>query len=969
MKKIFIAFTIGLFAFHSVFAADRPNVLFIAVDDLRPELGCYGNTIVKTPNIDRIAARGIVFNKAYCQQAVCSPSRTAIMTGLRPDATKVWDLNTHFRVAQPDCVTLPQHFKANGYHCAAINKVYHKGFEDGRSWSTPHWYTSGKSVDTDLEDHNKQIVTKHDVSVEEFMAPMAKTDKAAKPGPAFEVSLKAEVDLPDGAAASEAVKRLSSLKAKGQPFFLAVGFAKPHLPFVAPKKYWDLYDPNTIPVPTIDHLPEGSPRFAGHTNGELHNYPGVPKEDPIPAEFAKTLRHGYYACISYTDAQIGKVLDALDKEGLSDNTIIVLWGDHGWQLGDHGLWHKHTNFELATRAPLLISVPKSKTAGKKCDAPVEFVDVYPTLAELCGLPTAATKIDGTSLKNFLDDPTAPATDVAISQYPRRDTATGTDVMGYSIRDSRWRATFWRDRNGPKIIATELYDEQNDPTETVSLANKPEYKGLLDSFAKHLPPVGSAAIDTNAPKASKVKSTGAKPVQAAVEPEVRAARFDKLDKEKTGKLNRKDYLATQSKAEPTKPNIIFILADDLGIGNVGCYGSDNYKTPNIDTLANTGIRFTHAYTAALCGPSRALIMSGRYAFRNGSTNQDACMRMDHSEIVVPRVFKSAGYVSSFIGKWGQLPGQPSEFGFDYYLRFNGSGVYWNKKEEKAEAYLVNGREMKLADKEYMPDLMHEQAIGFIRRHLDNPFFLYYSMVHVHGDIQPTPDSPPDSKDLFGDNICYMDKLVGKLVDELVTLKMRENTLIIFMGDNGTGKGQDPRSTIGGRNLSGMKGSMLECGGLVPMIANWPNRTPARKVCTDLIDSTDLVTTFAELIGGKLSDKTIFDGHSFAPQLRGETGKPRDWIFNQLAAMWYVRDSQWKLNQLGELYEMSGAPFTEKLIAADTVDPAGRAARIRLAAALEKLDPANGIPDTGDGTGRHANRAKKNAKGGEPEKPKL
>ena len=540
-KRILIA--VALLSTSSLLAADKPNVLFIAVDDLRPELGCYGNRIVKSPNIDRIAARGVVFNRAYCQQAVCSPSRTAIMTGLRPDTTKVWDLVTHFRVAQPDCITLPQHFKANGYHCAAINKVYHKGFEDGRSWSEPHWYSMGKAVDTDLSDFTKQIVTKHDVVVEEFMSPLPKVDGNTKAGPAFEVSLKAESELPDGAAAAEAVKRLAALKSKKQPFFLAVGFAKPHLPFVAPKKYWELYDPNVIPVPTIDRLPEGSPSFTGHTNGELHNYPGVPKEDPIPADFAKTLRHGYYACISYTDAQIGKVLDALDKEGLSDNTIIVLWGDHGWQLGDHGLWHKHTNFELAARAPLLISVPKSLSAGKKCDAPVEFVDVYPTLAEVCGLPSPS-KIDGSSLKNFLDNPSAPATDVAISQYPRRDSASGTDVMGYSIRDSRWRATFWRERNSARIVATELYDERNDPTETVSLANKPEHKTLMESFAQYLPLVGSSAIGMTEPKNKKSKAAPTDPVPP-LKGEDRDARFDKIDKDRVGKLSLATYIASQS----------------------------------------------------------------------------------------------------------------------------------------------------------------------------------------------------------------------------------------------------------------------------------------------------------------------------------------------------------------------------------------------------------------------------------------
>ena len=505
MMRVF--FFLSMFSVCSLLGAtERPNVLFIAVDDLRPELGCYGNKIVKTPNIDRIAARGVVFNKAYCQQAVCSPSRTAIMTGLRPDTTKVWDLKTHFRVAKPDCITLPQHFKSNGYHCAAINKIYHKGFEDGRSWSEPHWYSSGRAVDTDVVDHSKRIVTKHDVAVHEYMSPKSVEEKDEKRGPAFEVSHKEEIDLPDGAAAAEAVGRLSSFKKSGKPFFLAVGFAKPHLPFVAPKKYWDLYDPNAIPVPVIDQLPEGSASFAGHSNGELHKYPGVPNEEPIPEEYAKKLRHGYYACVSYVDAQIGKVLDGLEREGLSENTVVVLWGDHGWQLGDHGLWHKHTNFEIATRAPLLISVPKSLGSlgvGKKCDVPVEFVDVYPTLAEVCGLPVPS-KLEGSSLKDLLDDPSISRNDIAISQYPRRDPESGKDLMGYSIRNSRWRATFWRERNGAEIIATELYDELNDPSETVSVAQVPEHKVVLESLASHLPPIGSAAVERTSEKPKKVR---------------------------------------------------------------------------------------------------------------------------------------------------------------------------------------------------------------------------------------------------------------------------------------------------------------------------------------------------------------------------------------------------------------------------------------------------------------------------------
>jgi len=407
----------------------------------------------------------------------------------------------------------------------------------------------------------------------------------------------------------------------------------------------------------------------------------------------------------------------------------------------------------------------------------------------------------------------------------------------------------------------------------------------------------------------------------------------------------------------KPNVIFILADDLGIGNVSCYGSDKYKTNNIDKLASGGTRFTQAFTAALCGPSRALIMTGRYAFRNGSTNQDACMKMPIAELRLAQTFKAAGYATSAIGKWGQLPGEPNEAGFDDYLRFNGSGFYWNKNKSKGGAYRANGKELKLGEKEYMPDLMHNQAVSFIKKNQTKPFFLYYSMVHVHGDIQPTPDSAADSKDLYSDNILYMDKLVGKLVAELDTLKLRENTLIIFMGDNGTAKGQDKLSTIGGRNVSGVKGTMLECGGLVPMIANWPGKTPAGKVSANLVDSTDFLPTFADLIGTKLPENVIFDGNSLAPQLRGEEGKKRQFVYNQLASMWYVRNAGWKLNQLGELYDMSGAPFTEKLVTVDNQDTNAKAARTTLASALAQLNPSGGILDTGDGTGRHASKAAK------------
>lgn len=512
-------------------------MLFIAVDDLRPELGCYGNNVVKTPNIDRLAARGTVFTHAYCQQAVCSPSRTSLMTGRRPDATKVWDLETHFRVALPDVVTLPQYLKANGYHCAALSKIYHHGFEDGRSWSEPHWYSSGQTIDTDLKDYTKRIIKNIGPGVKEYSTQAGPdNDKPSDNGrgDAFEISAKSDDELPDGFTAQEAVKRLHDLKDKKQPFFLAVGFLKPHLPFVAPKKYWDLYDPDQIPLPAIDHLPDGAPKFAGHTSGELHNYKNVPKGNPIPAEFAKKLRHGYYACISYTDAQVGRLLDALDKEGLTKNTIVILWGDHGWQLGDHGLWTKHTNFELAARAPLILSTPNQKTAGKSSAAPVEFVDVYPTLCDLAGLKVPGD-LSGVSLKPLIENPDAKVKPFAISQYPRGGQNGSGPLMGYSLRDERWRLTLWRDRQNGKIIATELYDEQNDPDETKNMANaQPE---IVKQLSALLQPTFASATEAKAPVVSR------KPL-GDDEKKKRTAMFKKRDKNGDGKLTLEEFLIGQ-----------------------------------------------------------------------------------------------------------------------------------------------------------------------------------------------------------------------------------------------------------------------------------------------------------------------------------------------------------------------------------------------------------------------------------------
>lgn len=406
----------------------------------------------------------------------------------------------------------------------------------------------------------------------------------------------------------------------------------------------------------------------------------------------------------------------------------------------------------------------------------------------------------------------------------------------------------------------------------------------------------------------------------------------------------------------KPNIIFILADDLGIANLGCYGADKYKTPQIDALAKSGIRFTHAYTAPLCGPSRACILTGRYAFRTGAVNQDMTGLMKPGEeIMTPAVLQQAGYATASVGKWGQLPLTPADFGFGEYMTFAGSGIYWNS-QDKGKRYTVNGEKRKLQDNEYVPDLMHDYLVNFITKHQNQPFYAYYSLSHIHAEILPTPDSATDSKDLYADNIAYMDKLVGKLVAELERLHLREKTLIVFAGDNGIGGKYADEATIGGRRLAGEKGSMLEGGALVPMIVNWPGTTPSGVVTDELTDSTDFLPTFAELAGAKLPDNRVIDGKSLAPLVHGKKTKIRDWVFIELGNQWYAREAGWKLNRTGELYDMSASPFEEKKMATVDNNPAAQAARKRLQTVLDQLNPGGGILDQGDGSGRHAKKKK-------------
>ena len=479
LRRDFLRLTAaGALTRAAVAAPDRKlNVLFIPVDDLRPTLGCYGDPLAVTPHIDRLARRGILFTRAYCQQAVCNPSRASLITGRRPDTLKVWDLRTHFRDHLPDVVTLPQHVRRHGYTARSIGKVLHgtgRPSKDPPSWSAPAELDGFPGFKRNYLLERNQTGRK-----------AAAAECVDAPDNAYR----------DGQIADLAVRRLRELKQAGKPFFLAVGFKKPHLPFCAPKRYWGLHDRAKLARPANPTRPSDAPDVAFHNWKELRGYTDVPKAGPIAAEKIAELRHGYYAAVSYADAQIGRVLDELNRLGLAETTVVVLWGDHGFHLGEHGLWCKTSNFELDTRCPLIFSVPGQANCGAATHALVEFVDVYPTLVELCGLPMPSG-LEGTSVVPLLTAPTRPWKTAAFSQFPRPAYYRGTpEIMGYSLRTARWRYTEWRHWATGQPRARELYDHEADPRETRNLAGLPAHAqdvtrlaGILrGGWRKALPP--------------------------------------------------------------------------------------------------------------------------------------------------------------------------------------------------------------------------------------------------------------------------------------------------------------------------------------------------------------------------------------------------------------------------------------------------------------------------------------------------
>ena len=472
----------------SAASAER-NVLFLAIDDLRPELGCYGNRLVSSPNLDRLAERSMVFERAYCQAPVCGPSRASLLTGLRPDTTRVWGNKTHFRETLPDIVTLPQRFKQEGYHSESIGKVLHGRKADPPSWSVPEWPAGGRQAGMQYVDE------------ERFEAMRASEPKRVWSGTdiptltwtkrhSWQAPDVPDNALQDGQVADRAVEALRRLK--DRRFFLGVGFQKPHLPFTAPRRYYDLYDPASLPVPRDPQRPADSPELAYTGSRELRGYTDIPESGPVSADKARELVHGYYAATSYMDAQVGRVLDELRNLGLTHNTVVILFGDHGFHLGEQRLWGKTTTFELDARAPLMLHVPEVTGAGQRCNEFVELVDMYPTLCEACGIEPPSG-MEGRSMLPLLSDPTRPWKRAAFSQITRPYLADKDwKHMGHSIRTDRHRYTEWTDRDGA-VTARELYDFQTAPIETVNLAGRGSHKSTANELSRRLRAGWQAAL--------------------------------------------------------------------------------------------------------------------------------------------------------------------------------------------------------------------------------------------------------------------------------------------------------------------------------------------------------------------------------------------------------------------------------------------------------------------------------------------
>ncbi len=849
----------------------KPNVLFIAVDDLRPELGCYGVEDIKTPCIDAFAENGVRFNRVYCQLAVCNPSRVSVMTGLRPDSTRVWDLVTDFRKTIPNAVTIPQHFRKHGYHAVSYGKIFHNTFPDNVSWDEPHHFPEisqlwSNEAKRSLTEFRKRLRAegKSDFRIGRTRAV------------ATEIVDVSDSEHLDGAIADQAIAAMQRLANDDQSFFLAAGFIRPHLPFVVPREYWELYDRDKIPLATNPYFPHGMPdvAFGDRSLGgfyELQVYMDYfdspsPFEHPLTESQQRELKHGYYASVSFIDKQIGHLLDELDRLGLTDNTIVVLWSDHGWKLGEHNGWCKQTNYEIDNRVPLIIHAPAAKANGKSCDSLVELIDIYPTLCELAGLPVPDF-LAGASLAPLLDDPLGKVKDAAYCQFPRNH--NGRNYMGYAIQTDRYRFIEWLDRKTEEVVATELYDHTADPDENTNIADQSESQETVKALHEKLQRVIPSPLPKRVPRLSKkpvlkivnqrpnsvvvywvtpagkrLKRRTLAPGQTHTSNTTIGHKFDVENEDgkqirhivvkKDGQVENIKVLKPQASQSKTRPNIVFFMADDWSWPHAGFLGDPVAKTPNMDRIAREGVIFENAFVSTpSCTPSRLTILTGQHHWRlREGDSLGGSLREEYN--VYTEMLQADGYRIGWFGK-GVWPSQHTfrkrdSFGtrfpsFNDFIKERKPGepfCYWHGGQDPHRPY----------------DYQSGVKSGIKLENIKVPACL--------------PDNETVRSDLadYYWEVGRFDREIGQVLAKLEAMGELDNTILVVSGDNGM---PFPRC----------KGTLYDLGTRVPLAVRWGDKVKGKRKVSDFVTLCDFAPTFLEAAG--LKPGKDMTGRSLLPVL--------------------------------------------------------------------------------------------------------
>jgi N-sulfoglucosamine sulfohydrolase len=803
-----------------------PNVLFICVDDWNDWVGCLGNEQAQTPNVDRLAGRGLLFANAHCVAPVCNPSRVATLTGLRPETTGVYENNHVMRRKVPSVVTLPQHFREHGYYVAGGGKVFHDvppHCDDPPSWDEYFWWNehgprggpwgsawrSPYSIPPDPEPDGRPA---------RKITPLTKRnfDWAAVDQPAS--------DWPDSKVAAWASEFLARKHEK--PFFLAVGIFRPHVPWFNPRKYIERYPLEELILPAVnaDDLDDLGPWAKQRALDRNSRH-----DQLVQFNEWKPAVQAYLASISFADANVGRVLDALEESSYSDNTVVVFWSDHGYHLGEKGHWHKRTLWERSTRVPLIISAPGVTTPGKECRRPVSLLDIYPTLISVCGL-NERRELEGNDLSPLLKDPQTEWEHPAITTW---------QPSNHSVRTERWR--YIRYGAGEE----ELYDHEADPHEWNNLAAQAELAATKRELAKHLP-APEVAVGSLASQA------------------------------KTGELPR-------NMKRIDRPNVLLIVSEDNG-PELGCYGTPDVRTPNLDRLAAEGCRFNNAYvTHAVCSASRASFLTGLYPFQNGQIGL-ATHRysMFQNWDNIPSILKEHGYRTGMVGKLHVNP--ESAFPLDYRA-IPGSGF--------------NDRPM---------DRYADAATQFIQAS-DQPFFLAVNFPDAHfpllrqqhglpaeplsgEQVKPLPFIGVDTPRLRQGTADYynclmrLDAGVGMLLEELDVAGKAHQTLVLYIGDHGA-------------QFSRGKATCYEGGLRIPLIVRWPGQVKPGTVCNELVSTIDILPTAIQAAG--LPARASLPGRSLLPLAADRDVRWREYLFAERtayhAASFFpqrtVRDERYKL----------------------------------------------------------------------------